>query len=196
MEPQYYTPEFADIYPGYIFEYRPGSQVIMTGLAGLKLLEDAGLKSAPHKDYWVVGTYCDGLLLKSDNDGLKEMIDSVYRWQHQGPSDPLSICSRINDSSLRTKRLDQSDIESQGWAYLKENHCRKWYIGHPDWLCNTIPDSPSGRYWAFELCHDPEMHTVSIKCQDNGGEWDYFYQGLCPSINELRKIMLSLNIRK
>lgn len=97
--------------------------------------------------------------------------------------------------SVRVKYLDKEDIESLGWKYEKTNHIRFWYTGNESWFNNTIPDSPSGRYWGFELCHDPEMKTICIRCKDNGGEWEYYYQGICKNKSELNRLMQQLGIK-
>jgi hypothetical protein len=108
--------------------------------------------------------------------------------------DLYSLALNWMNFKLRVKYLDREDIESLAWYYEKTNRIRNWYKGNINWFNNDIPDSPSGRYWAFELCHDFELKTISIRCQDNGGEWEYFYQGICKSKAELIKIMKALNI--
>jgi len=97
---------------------------------------------------------------------------------------------------IRVKYLDQSDIESLGWLFKTKGPFRYWFEGNESWFNNTIPDSPSGRYWEFQLIFDPELHTVQISAKTNDGiqEYEPFFQGTIKNLSELKKLMQQLNI--
>jgi hypothetical protein len=101
--------------------------------------------------------------------------------------------------SLRTKYLDQSDIESLGWE-----NCRKL----TDWFGkNDKPNQVGFDMQNMMLGYDYDSHILAItvkdptKSEDGKTEvYDYpknvkWFRGECKSINELRKIMEWLNIK-
>jgi len=109
-------------------------------------------------------------------------------WEHENEDFKLRY---------RVKYLDQSDIESLGWEFKTKGPFRYWFEGKDSWFNNDIPDSPSGRYWGFQLVFDQELHTIQISAKTNGGEQTYepFFQGYCKNKSELIKLMQQLNIK-
>lgn len=108
-----------------------------------------------------------------------------------------AIQACIEENQCRVKYLDQSDIESLGWLFKTKGPFRYWFEGNESWFNNTIPDSPSGRYWEFQLIFDPELHTVQISAKTNDGiqEYEPFFQGTIKNLSELKKLMQQLNIK-
>lgn len=83
---------------------------------------------------------------------------------------------------IRTKYLDQSDIESCGWEYdgNDTDGWNKYYLftGDTSWY----------------LHHGYNNEILIIKYENHKSKGT-FYNGECKSINELRKIMKWLNIK-
>lgn len=94
------------------------------------------------------------------------------------------------------KTLDQSDIESLGWAFKSTNKMRTWYTGSDNWFNNTIPTGDSGRYWNFELLHDIKYNGIIIKAETNYGETDTFFEGTIKNKSELKVLMKQLGINE
>lgn len=88
----------------------------------------------------------------------------------------------LKDNRVRTKYLDQSDIESCGWEYdgNDTDGWNKYYLftGDTSWY----------------LHHGYNNEILIIKYENHKSKGT-FYNGECKSINELRKIMKWLNIK-
>jgi len=95
------------------------------------------------------------------------------------------------------KPLTDLAIRIHKWKPRNNNGMRFWYDGDEKWFNNTIPESPEGRYWGFELIHDPKMGTIKIGAKTNNGEQEYetFFNGYCEDMTALGRIMQMLNIK-
>ena len=112
----------------------------------------------------------------------------------------------LKDNRLRGKYLDQSDIESLGWEHTEEKtneygitqiegRVDKKYPG-------IILAEPMGVFWNIVVA-PVQKNNVTPKIVITKTEWggftgavrtDDIYNGTCPSINELRKIMQLVGI--
>lgn len=109
--------------------------------------------------------------------------------------DGMSILEEdLISNIIRVKTLDQSDIESLGWAFKTKGPFRTWYTGSDSWFNNTIPTGDSGRYWSFELSHDLKYNGIIIKAGTNYGETDTFFEGTIKNKSQLKFIMTCLGI--
>lgn len=82
---------------------------------------------------------------------------------------------------IRTKYLDQSDIESCGW---------KWFTNSSSGEEYEISSNDK----TYSLIQVDYSHNIYVFVEDGYGDKTLFY-GECKSINELRKIMQWLNIK-
>lgn len=127
---------------------------------------------------------------------INQIKEEFYNFNYDLKDKSLEeINYAINNNWIRVKYLDQEDIESLGWTFKSTNKMRTWYTGSDNWFNNTIPTGNSGRYWSFELSHDPEYNGIIIKAGTNYGETDTFFEGTIKNKSELKKLMEQLNIR-
>jgi len=150
-----------------------------------------------HVGYECEHTTCKGAFdISLEDDIVKDKltVDDLRRY--------LRFCNIHGDSVkdyIRTRYLDQSDIESLGWK-----NCRKL----TDWFGkNDKPNQVGFDMQNMMLGYDYDSHILAVtvkdptKSEDGKTEvYDYpknvkWFRGECKSINELRTIMKFLNIK-
>jgi len=141
-------------------------------------------------------------------NGNKENYESVGEWFKNIAGTEPEECSILDQWGLqdgkpsnwyiqqgwiRTKYLDQEDIESLGWTDVKEV---EFWMGKPPMYIW------SAQYKNMMMAYNPEDHTLAMMPRDptrnpqnTTDEYNYpeikygMFRGLCKSKNELRKIM-------
>jgi hypothetical protein len=97
----------------------------------------------------------------------------------------------LNDSRLRTSYLTKEDIEKEGWK-LTGKSIRLWFEKEGYF---ELPISPGHKVVKYILQLDLDYHGIHIEGFFGGESEGVLYEGLCPSINEFRKICKSLGIK-
>ncbi len=108
---------------------------------------------------------------------------------------------------VRTKYLDQSDIEGCGWEKVEESSDRFGILEIRGRIDKKYPGivwaEPMGVFWNI-CCAPVQINNPVPKVSITKTEWGGFtggkttvdvYAGECKSINELKKIMQWLNIK-
>lgn len=170
----HYTPSIEDIFVGYEAEL---NWCTMSGLiVDLETDEDE--------------------IIVSEDTKLWETIvcgynETVFDSKHT----PQQFHNLIKLGRLRTPYLTPIQIEKEGWNSWRGSE-------------NVTPFNLFMLWGAYRfeidgyiLIYERRKHSITIYEKKNKTEgdypnnWDQIYKGLCPSINEFRKIMKLLNIK-
>ncbi len=140
--------------------------------------------------------FCVGFEYEYFSEGLSDLdIDGISGWyKTKFTFDIEKYEQRSPTKKVRVKFLDKDDIESLGFSFESTNKIRNWYKGPEEWFNETIPGSPSGRYWGFTLIHDPEFNVCIIESMTNSGETERFFEGIIKNKSELKKLLKQLGV--
>lgn len=176
MTEKYYTPTIEEFHVG--FEYESFEKSFREGDEW-----DIGT------DMWVKRTVLD---INQPMVGFEKNYKAIYHVSINNSYEKNVTWNK----NIRVKCLDKKDIEFCGWVYRNTNGMRHWYDGKSDWFGREIPSSPSGRYWGYDLVHDPKLNIIIISAKTNSGDdtKDCFFEGLCKNKSELVRLMKQLNI--
>ena len=137
-----------------------------------------------------IGYECELLVPKSTDPFVLGRYDDV--WVQMSFTKPWRIADvQKGESQVRTKYLDQSDIESCGWEIdvekekRRKNHVTAPYISKGK---NGMLSQHGENYMISTIIGPPTEDSY-------GGLGQPMYMGPIKSINELRTIMKYLNIK-
>lgn len=167
MEDKYYIPNIEDFYVGYEYEFH---SMTIGGMAIMDFSEDNkvfNIISQPEHKVW-----------------YKESVTKNEFGLYERGLDKIE--NLIKSNQIRTKYLDKQDIESLGWEYIGKSidlrFKKEGRFERHSWTARKI-----------KLHYGLEDNWLFIHIEDNNDEFTIF-EGICPSINELKTIMKLLNI--